>query len=94
MRQSGLFHSRLLDALETADVQSVERKVQMLRVSQLNTTMIANQDICAGNGVLLLPKGEDLTVPMIEKLRAFARTVGIPQPLSVLVPHSTHPVHS
>jgi len=94
MRQSGLFHSRLLDALETVDVHSVQRQVQMLRVSQLNTTMISNQDICAGNGVLLLPKGEDLTVPMIEKLRAFARTVGIAQPLSVLVPHSTHPVHA
>ena len=92
MRQSGLFHPRLLDALETADVQGVQRKVLMLRVSELNTTMIANQDICTSNGVLLLPKGEDLTVPMIEKLRGFARTVGIPQPLSVLVPHSTHPV--
>ncbi len=64
----------------------------MLRVSELNTTMIANQDICTSNGVLLLPKGEDLSMPMIEKLRGFARTVGIPQPISVLVPHSTHPV--
>jgi ActR/RegA family two-component response regulator len=92
MRQSGLFHRRLLDALESADVQSAERKVLMIRVSELNTSMIANQDICANNGVLLLPKGEDLTMPMIEKLRGFAKTVGIPQPLSVLVPCSTHPV--
>jgi len=88
MRQSGLFHPRLLDALETADVQSVQRKVAMLRVSELNTTMIANQDICTSNGVLLLPKGEELSMPMIEKLRGFARTVGIPQPLSVLIPYS------
>ena len=94
MRQSGLFHSRLLDALESADVHSVQRKVQMLRVGELNTTMVANQDICTTNGVLLLPKGEDLTMPMIEKLRGFARTVGIPQPLSVLVPHAAHPVHA
>jgi len=33
-----------------------------------------------------MPKGEDRTMPMIEKLRGFARTVGIPQPISVLVP--------
>ncbi|HLN00230.1 MAG TPA: HD domain-containing phosphohydrolase [Bryobacteraceae bacterium] len=92
MRQSGVFHARLLDALETADLQSVQRKILMLKVSELNTTMIANQNICASNGVLLLPKGEELTMPMIEKLRGFARTVGIPQPISVLVPHSTHPV--
>jgi ActR/RegA family two-component response regulator len=92
MGQSGLFHTRLLDALETVDVQSVQRKVLRLRVTELNTTMIANQDICTSNGVLLLPKGEDLSMPMIEKLRGFARTVGIPQPLSVLVPNSAHPV--
>lgn len=92
MRQSGVFHPRLLDALETADIQGVQRKILMLKVSELNTTMIANQDICASNGVLLLPKAEELTMPMIEKLRGFARTVGIPQPISVLVPHSTHPV--
>jgi len=92
MRQSGLFHPRLLDALETAAVQSVQRKVLLLRVGELNTTMIANEDICATNGVLLLPKGEDLTMPMIEKLRGFAKTIGIPQPISVLVPHATHPL--
>lgn len=86
MRQAGLFHSRLLDALETAEVRSVERNARLLRISELNTTMVANQDICTNNGVLLLPKGEELTMPMIEKLRGFAKTVGIPQPLSVLVP--------
>jgi len=90
MRQSGWFHLRLLDALETAEIQSVERKVVMVRVNELNTSMIANQDICTSKGVLLLPKGEELTTPMIERLRGFSRTVGIPQPLSVLVITSTH----
>jgi len=61
----------------------------MLRVNELNTTMVANQDICTNKGVLLLPKGEGLTMPMIERLRGFARTVGIPQPISVLIPHSS-----
>ncbi|HVP45109.1 MAG TPA: HD domain-containing phosphohydrolase [Bryobacteraceae bacterium] len=91
MRKSGWFNSRLLDALETADIQTVERKVLMLRVNELNTSMIANQDICTSKGVLLLAKGEELTMPMIERLRGFARTVGIPQPLSVLVVSSPHP---
>ena len=48
--------------------------------------MVTNQDIRTNSGVLLLPKGEDLTLPMIEKLRGFARSVGIPEPISVLVP--------
>jgi ActR/RegA family two-component response regulator len=89
MRQAGLFNSRLLEALETAEIGAVERRVRMLRVNELNTTMVANQDICTNKGVLLLPAGEGLTMPMIERLRGFARTVGIPQPISVLIPYSS-----
>ena len=91
MHQNGLFHPRLLDALESAEFHSVSRKVLMLRVSELTNTMIAHQDICTSNGVLLLAKGEELTMPLIEKLRSFAKTVGIPQPIGVLVPHSPLP---
>jgi ActR/RegA family two-component response regulator len=89
MRKAGLYHPLLLDALETAEVRAVERKVLMRLVSELNTTMVANQDICTRNGVLLLTKGEELTLPMIERLRGFATTIGIPQPISVLIPHSS-----
>jgi ActR/RegA family two-component response regulator len=88
MRLVGSFHARLLAALESTQVVAAERKVVMLRVSELNVTMTVNQDVCTNKGVLLLPKGEELTLPMIEKLRGFSRTVGIPQPLSVLIPHS------
>jgi hypothetical protein len=56
MRRSGLFPARLLDALATAEVQSIQRKVLMLRVSELDATMVANQDICTSSGVLLLPR--------------------------------------
>ena len=86
MRVAGHFSPRVLDALETAEVQSVQRQVQLLRVNELEPAMVANRDILTNNGVLLLPKGEDLTLPMIEKLRGFARSVGIVEPISVLVP--------
>jgi hypothetical protein len=88
MQRSGLFSVQMLDALATAEVHSSQRKVTMVRVGDLDCSMVANQDICADNGLLLLPKGEGLTVPLIERLRAFAKSVGIPQPLSVLVPDS------
>jgi hypothetical protein len=38
--------------------------------------------------MLLLDKGEELTLPMIARLSSFAKTVGVPQPLNVLVPTS------
>ena len=85
MRLAGCFSPRLLDALETAEMQSVEQQVQFLRVHYLKPAMVANQDIYTNSGVLLVSKGKDLTLPMIEKLRGFAKSVGIPQPISVLV---------
>ena len=91
MRQSGLFPDRLVSALESAEIQGPERIVIMRRVNELNATMVANQDICTSKGLLLLQKGADLTLPRIEMLRGFAKTAGIPQPLSVLVPFAPHP---
>jgi hypothetical protein len=38
--------------------------------------------------MLLLAKGEELTLPVIARLTSFAKTVGIPQPLNVLAPSS------
>ena len=91
MRRSGLFPPRLLETLATAEVERLQQKVLMLPVSELSATMVANQDIRTNNAVLLVAKGEELTMPMIEKLRAFAKSVGIPQPLSLLVPDSVDP---
>jgi len=88
MRRSDLFPARFLDALETAEIHSVQRRVSMLRVTELTAGMVTNQDICTNSGVLILPKGEDLTTPLIEKIRAYSKTYGIPQPLSVLVPQA------
>jgi CheY-like chemotaxis protein len=84
MRQAGRFHSRMLQALETIEIQN-ERQVLEVRLHELHAGMIAHQNILTHNGLLLVPNGEELTVPMIEKLRGFAKTVGIPEPLSVVV---------
>ena len=86
MAESRGFPHRLLDALETAEMHRVPLRVQMLRVGELHAGMVANQDIHTSKGMLLLPKGEELTAAMVERLRSFARTVGVPQPISVLAP--------
>jgi DNA-binding response OmpR family regulator len=89
MRRRGVAPSELLDVLATAELHLFHHKAQMLPVRDLDATMIANQDISTLSGVLLVPKGRDLTSPIIERLRAFAKSVGIPEPLSVLVPDSS-----
>jgi hypothetical protein len=60
--------------------------MRMVKVRELDTTMIMNQDVSTNKGMLLLAKGEELTLPVIARLTSFAKTVGIPEPLNVLAP--------
>jgi CheY-like chemotaxis protein len=89
MRAAGMDDPRLLEALSSVEVQNTERSVCMLRVHELVVGMAINQDVRTKDGMLLLRKGEELTQAMVECLRSFARTYGIPQPLSVLVPRGS-----
>jgi hypothetical protein len=77
-----------LRPLETVGVEKKQHIVRMVKVQDLDTTMIMNQDVYTNKGMLLLDKGEELTLPMIARLSSFAKTVGVPQPLNVLVPTS------
>lgn len=86
MRASGSHNGQLLEALSNAEVRKTERIVCLLKVHELSAGMVINQDVRTKDGMLLLRKDEELTLPMVECLRSFARTSGIPQPLSVLVP--------
>jgi hypothetical protein len=86
MRAAGRHNGQLLEALSTVEVSKTERIVCLLKVHELSAGMVINQDVRTADGMLLLRQDEELTLPMVECLRSFARTSGIPQPLSVLVP--------
>jgi hypothetical protein len=88
MHSKDLFAPRFLEALEDVEIEYGESEVRLLNVTELHTTMIMNQDVLTSHGVLLLAKGEELTLPLIARLQNFAKTWGIPQPLRVRVPPS------
>jgi FixJ family two-component response regulator len=88
MRRAAQYDPHLLRPLETVGVEKKHHMVRMVKVQDLDTTMIMNQDVYTTKGMLLLAKGEELTLPVIARLTSFAKTVGIPQPLNVLAPSS------
>jgi FixJ family two-component response regulator len=88
MRHTAQFNPYLLRPLETVGVEKKQHMARMVNVQDLDTTMIMNQDVFTSKGMLLLAKGEELTLPMIARLSSFAKTVGIQQPLNVLAPTS------
>ncbi len=51
--------------------------------------MILNEDIVTKSGVFVIPKGQLVSEAVITRLRNFARSTGIHEPFSVLVPAAT-----
>jgi response regulator RpfG family c-di-GMP phosphodiesterase len=84
LRQSGVWPAPLIAALETVADEDNDRAGRQLKVNELDAGMIIDQDVHTLSGVLLLTRGQELTLPVIARLKSFDKTVGIHQPLSVL----------
>lgn len=55
-------------------------------LSELQPEMIIEADVLTKTGVLLVPRGEELTVALLERMRNFARGTGVVEPIQVLAP--------
>jgi hypothetical protein len=84
-RWRGEYNPYLLDALAAGEPSSRWAPAIVL-AAKLDTSMVADEDIRALNGQVLVPKGEQLTCPLLERLRSFATAVGIVEPVKVLSP--------
>ena len=47
--------------------------------------MIAEEDVIAKNGALIIPKGQEITWPIIKGLQNFLKHIGIQEPILVRV---------
>ncbi len=84
MRAQDKYNPDLLELLDKAFMSDVEKVVRVVRIHELDTLMIADEDVRAKNGLLLLSKGQDITYPVIERLRRFAQKIGVVEPFRVL----------
>ena len=78
------YSPEVVATLANLQMEEVGQVVKMVRVRDLNTRMIADDDIKAQNGLLLVPKGQEITYPVLERLRNFARRVGLVEPMRVI----------
>ena len=76
----------MLEALAKLGEPVFRWKPAAVGLSDLDTSMVADEDIRALSGQVLVPKGEQLTCPLLERLRSFATAVGIVEPVKVLSP--------
>jgi response regulator RpfG family c-di-GMP phosphodiesterase len=81
--RAGVYDPALLDALEKlrvgGDAAIVVREVQL---SQLRVGMQLVEDVYANNGLLLVTRGQEITIGLLTHLRNFER-LGVKQPIVV-----------
>ena len=88
--RKGEYNPELLEALEELGEPVFRWKPAAVGLGDLDTSMVANEDIRARNGLLLLTKGEQVSYPILERLRSFATEIGIVEPIQVLLPQGSH----
>jgi CheY-like chemotaxis protein len=65
----------------------VGRVLRLVTSAELQTGMILHQDVVTSGGLTLLRSGEPVTSSLAIRLRHFANTVGLVEPIAVLVEH-------
>ena len=88
--QSKEYNPNLLAILQVCSAMTLNNQrhydTKQINADDLTTEMIADEDITTQAGVLLVSKGSEITKALMERLRNYARSVGVREPFSVLVP--------
>ena len=87
MRQrKGVYHPMILQCLATIDKVDRSMEIKSIYVKDLAIGMIADENILSVKGLLLIAKGQEVSNPMIERLRSFAKTTHVIEPFRMKVP--------
>jgi response regulator RpfG family c-di-GMP phosphodiesterase len=82
------FNSEIVQALGSENILSVEWQAQMVFVKNVVVGMIAQEEILAKDGMLLLSRSQEISLPIYERLHLAAKEIGVVEPFRVLVPPS------
>jgi len=84
--QSCCYDPKILDALRTFIDKEAVYFVKDITVSELDVYMIIEEDIRTKDGQLVIAKGHEVGPMMLDRLKSFARTRGIKEPIRVQIP--------
>ena len=87
--QNKKFSPEFFDALVELDPNSEEGEMRQCRIEALATGMIIQQDVRTGEGELLVSKGQEVTSPLLSKLKNFHARRVITGDVTVSMPTST-----
>jgi len=79
---------RVTQALAELEPDSARMEVRTCAVTELSSGMVLEQEVRTHTGQLIVAKGQEVTIPLILKLRNFHHKKAIPGSIVVLVPKS------
>ncbi len=88
-RQNKHFSPEFFHALVELDPNSEEGEIRQCRIEALSTGMIIQQEIRTGEGALLVSKGQEVTSPLLSKLKNFHARRVITGDVTVSMPTTT-----
>jgi len=83
--QRDQYNPQMVAALAKLQAEEVEREavVRQVAVADLRVGMIVDEDIRTETGLLLVAKGQEVTYPVLMRLRNFSKEVGVKEPIRV-----------
>lgn len=87
-KREGLYDPKVLHAIEMALGVKQRYEVVSLGVAKLKGGMILGEDVTTEQGKLLISKGQEVSRPLIERLKNVAELARIKEPFRVFVPMS------
>jgi CheY-like chemotaxis protein len=82
---AGKVDPRILQAWSDFRLSGQHQVIRALKVSKLALGMVLEDDIRTSSGLVILGKGEELTLILLERVRKYARTAGVAEPIRVRV---------
>lgn len=77
------YNPHLLEALTNLNKEAENEAIKGVKVDELKIGMVIAQDVWSKTQVLLVHKGEEVTLPMLIRLRNFAHGIGVQEPISI-----------
>ncbi len=82
--RKGELDPRVLDGFAAVcDDGAMDFRTRSVHLFELHQGMVLASDIVSERGMLLVPSGQDITVSLLEKIRNFARSVPVKEPVWV-----------
>lgn len=80
-----LYPKDMIQALDDLEIEPASTVRRAVKVRELDSFMVLDEDVHASNGLLLATRGLEVTVPVILRLRSFASSLGVKEPLRVII---------